>query len=574
MFDLARDVRRLGLPTLVLVLLFIVPAIAAGDAPKFVNAPLIVANPNRAAPLVALVRFTADKPVRTTLDISDGSWNRSLVFRENQNPSIGLPIIGMHPGRPVSVKVTITDKDGNATAAPRVLEFTAPPLPGGRLDFPPFQVNKAEPSRMEPGFTLLSVRRELHTKTIWRTQAEDRFMRRFGLLVVLDNAGQVVWYYQSDSRIAGVDQLLNGNILFNLQDFRSVEIDLLGNVVQEYYARYRPEGPQPGAVALEAQTLHHQPRQMPNGNFLIFSANARKIENYYTNEFDPTAPRKAQMVVGDKILEVDSKTGKEIWSWNTFDHLDPYRIGYQVLDVYWHTRGFPNHADWTHGNGLEYDPRDDSVIASFRLQDAIVKIDRKSGRIKWILGEDTDWGPLADRVLKPVGESFRLPYHSHNPVISAAGTLVLFDNGIFGSRPFSKFKQPNETFSRGVEYEIDEKAMTARQIWQSADKLDENSCNSWAMGDAARLPKTNNMLVVHSMCIAMRPGLSLNENEPGKDFTGLFPDQGPRVQEFTRTTPTEIVYDVRIRDPEDVISWQIFGGFRTPDLYPPGMLQK
>lgn len=558
-------------------LLLAVVAAAAGAAqaapPRFTKAPLIVANPNQAVPLAALVRFSTDKPVRATLDVTDGSWTRRLSFTEGQNTTAGLPIIGMRPGQRIAVSVTITDAEGASITSPTKLEFVAPALPADRFQFPPIQVYKAEPARMEPGYTILSVRRENFTKTTWRTQVQERFARRFGLLVMLNNAGEVIWYYKSDSRIAGVERLHNGNILFNLQDFRSVEIDLLGNIVREYYARDRPEGPQPGAVPLEAQTLHHQPREMPNGNFLIFSANARKIDNYYSSEFDPNAPRKTQMVVGDRILEVDRKTGKEIWSWNTFDHLDPFRIGYQLLDVYWHTRGFPNHADWTHGNGLAYDPRDDSVIASFRLQDAIMKIDRKSGRIKWILGEDSDWGPLADKVLKPVGEPFRWPYHAHNPVVSPAGTLVVFDNGVFGARPFAKFKAPNEVYSRGVEYDIDEKAMTVRQLWQSADKLDEDSCNSWAMGDAARLPQSGNMLVIYAMCVAMRPGTSLNENDPGKDYIGFFPGSGPRVQEFTRTTPTEVLYDVRMRDPDDLIEWNVFGGQRIPDLYPPGMLK-
>ena len=59
-------------------------------------------------------------------------------------------------------------------------------------------------------------------------------------------------------------------------------------------------------------------------------------------------------------------SGEVVWRWDSFDHLDPYRIGYDALDAYWHVRGFPGAADWTHGNGVTYDARDDSVLVSLR----------------------------------------------------------------------------------------------------------------------------------------------------------------------------------------------------------------
>ncbi len=565
--------RAFGMATAIAIAFGASAASAVDEPLRFLTQPLVVANPNRSVPLAALVRFTASEPVRTTLEISDGGRQWQVTFNDRQDSAKGLPILGMRANRRHWIKVSISYGDGNTVRGPRTLEYATPPLPNGRVDWPPIQVYKSEPSRMEPGYTLVSLRRELHTKTTWRTQVQDRFTTGFGLLLILDSAGEVVWHYQSDSRVAGVDRLANGNIFFNLQDFRSVEIDMLGNVVSEYYARGRPQGPQPGAVPLEAQTLHHQPHEMPNGNLLIFSANAREVKSFYTSEYDPSSPRRTQMVVGDRVLEVDRRSGKEIWSWNTFDHLDVYRVGYEFLGPYWHTRGFPNHADWTHGNGLDYDARDDSVLVSLRLQDAILKFDRKTGGIKWILGEPTDWGKLASKVLKPIGEGFRWPYHMHNPRLSYAGTVVVFDNGTYGARPFRKFKEPHEVFTRGVEYEVDEKAMTVRQVWASEDRPHEDSCHAWAMGDAHRLPKTDNMLLIYSLCIDMRPGTTLNEFDTDKPFNQLFPGQGPRIREYTRASPAEILFDVRFRDPEDLISWAAYGGLRTPSLYPASMLE-
>ena len=97
-------------------------------------------------------------------------------------------------------------------------------------------------------------------------------------------------------------RLRNGNLFYHHVDFRSVEIDLCGNVVRSFYADKRSFGPadDPAAIPVDAQSLHHQPREMPNGNYLALTANAREIENHYTSETDPDTARK---VVGDKIVE-------------------------------------------------------------------------------------------------------------------------------------------------------------------------------------------------------------------------------------------------------------------------------
>ena len=155
------------------------------------------------------------------------------------------------------------------------------------------------------------------------------------------------------SRIAGVHRLTSGNLFYHHVDFRSVEIDMCGKTIRTFYADKRPFGPvdEPDAIGIDAQSLHHQPHQMPNGNYLALTATAREIENYYTSETDPDAPRKTQSVVGDKIVECTPE-GEIIWEWNTFDHLDIWRYGYLLMEVYWHTRGFPEHLDWTHGNGV------------------------------------------------------------------------------------------------------------------------------------------------------------------------------------------------------------------------------
>lgn len=538
------------------------------NALEFTTSPTIEQNPNPQVPLVAVLYFETDEAVTTTVRVSDFDGDRILEFGASDNPAAGLPILGLKPGRRHRIDTVIENASGDTLKA-ESLHYVTPELPSGMGNFPPITVLVSEPEKMEPGITFLSVRRRVPGRSHWITPKQRKYQTTWGVIVAVDAKGEVVWYYESDTRIAGIDRLSNGNLLFHLTDFRTKEVDLLGNTVTEWYAADRPTGPPNNSSAIPikgAQTLHHQPLETPMGTFMSFSANARQIENYYSSEFDEHAPRKTAMVMGDDIIEFD-RDGNELWRWSTWDHLDPFRIGYEMTEAYWFVRGFPDHLDWTHGNGLEYDPRDDSVIINLRIQDALIKIDRKSGEIVWILGEPTGWSEkLQKKLLKPVGQPFEWHYHAHNPRLTESGTIVLFDNGKYRARPFLEFLAPEDTYSRTVEYEVDEKKMTVRQVWASYDSVTDDNCNSYAMGDAHWLPETGNIFVVNSICDYRVKGQTHDEF----DYSARHPGdlaQWSRIREYSGPDNKEVVFEIEIRDPHDILQWQTFGGFRTPDLY-------
>jgi hypothetical protein len=467
--------------------------------------------------------------------------------------------------------VTAIAPDGSEeTAAP--LRFTTPGLPTDSRDWPTINVRTSDAARVEPGYVFASIRRRGFGRGQRLTPAERRFTERYGLIVAFDADGRVVWYYRSQNRIAGIERLRNGNILFHTEDFRAVEIDMLGNVVRQFYPERRQGEAIPGAVpVLGIQTLHHQPLELPNGHFLAFSANARRIQNYYTSETDASAPRTEQTVMGDTIVEFDGDGGV-VWSWNAFDHLDVNRIGYQLLDTYWWPRGFPGALDWTHGNGMSYDERHDAVVFYLKHQDAVFSVDRRTGAIRWIFGDPSGWSPdLARRVLRPVGQ-FRWPYHGHNPRLTEAGTIVMYDNGNWGARPFTGVEPvpPERAFSRAVEYRIDERNGTVREIWASASERSHDTCLASGMGDVHRLPRTANILV-------FEPGgcYDNNSTEPltynANDFSLRHVSElysVPRIREYARGNDPGVVWEITLTDRYEVLNWQIYGGFKTPTLSP------
>ena len=317
----------------------------------FTEAVGIVPNPNPAVPLAAVLRFAANRPVQTTIRVSDGTHEWELEYEESQKPEAGLPVVGMRPDRRHEIRVAIRDADGNEAASASVLEHTTPPLPTEPTEFPPIQVTVKNAGRMEPGITVFSPRRAV--------VGDLKASASFGMLAAIDADGEVVWYYRTDSRISDLQRLSNGNFMYITQDYRLVEIDLLGNVVSQWYATGRPLGPTDG-TPVETLAFHHEVDELPSGNLVILGVENRPIDNYYTSEIDEKAPRKTQNVMGDQIIEFQ-RNGTETWRWQAFDNLDPLFIGYGNFSGYWVRRGFPDTVDWTHANGLLYDDADGSV---------------------------------------------------------------------------------------------------------------------------------------------------------------------------------------------------------------------
>lgn len=531
-------------------------------AAEFAVAPTLAPNPNPEVPLAAIVHFTPSSAVTTRVTISTGKRSWSVDFGADSDPSKGLPLIGFYPGQRHSVLVEIRDGTGKVTKAATPLEFLAPSLPADAAEFPPIRVKKADAGQMEPGWTLLSIRRQRRGGGGGGGRAggagrggaaagptgEPVFATGYGLILALDEQGDVRWFYRSANRTAGVHRLRNGNIAFVTNDHRLVEVDLLGNVKGDWYAAHRPQGPGT-STPVDTLTIHHSFEELPNGNFLIVSGELREIDNYYTSETDRDAPRKRQKVMGDQVVEFD-RQGKVVWRWSAFDHLDLMRLGFLTINQYWVIRGFPDTLDWTHGNGVFHDERDDSVLFNSRQQSSVIKIERPSGRIVWIFGEPGGWAERFKPLLFQREGVSEWPWHHHAPSITPRGTLMVFNNGLYQTRPFEQAEPQTDHVSGALEYALDSKTRTAKLVW-SSDTQGPDALTTFAMGDASLLPKTGNVMVVYGS------GVRIEDRLPASG-----------VREFKHTHPAQSVFDVVLADetPEPGVIWVAFGGDRIGRL--------
>ncbi|MFM9898844.1 aryl-sulfate sulfotransferase [Sphingorhabdus sp.] len=543
---------------------------AASPVPVIVVQPAIVANSNPAVPLAAVVTLQARNAIAVDVSVQerlagrpDRSWR--VLAPVASDGSVSLPIVGFRHSSDLTVTIALRSARGTSTPLSNKLTYHAPPVPDVGLSWPKIETVEIDRGRVEPGITFVSVRRNFLERGSLMTPRQRDFQRKFGLIIALNEDGEVVWYYRSLQRIAGIQSMPDGRILMTLADQRTRIIDVLGNVQREYVAGQSPDrDPSSAAIPIEGiQSIHHEPYLTKRGTFIAMSANARRIDNYYTSVTDANAPRKPQMVMGDAIIEYD-ELGKILWKWDSFDHLDPMRIHFHLFQPYWMTRGFPGHLDWTHGNGVSYDEKNGTIIASLKQMDAIIGISRKTGQIKWIYGNPTGWsGDLAAKVLKPKGRFVRYPFSPHHPHVDGPGLMTYYDNGMFQAFPFTG-KAPvaqHMNFSRAARIRIDEKAMTFEEIWTSEAQKTEGSCYNWAMGEAETLPITGNALLIRANCTPPDPTVSdFNEFDLSKRFVDeTYGDAF--IDQYTNDHSAKRVARYRFSNPDQIISWTLYGGF-------------
>jgi len=208
----------------------------------------------------------------------------------------------------------------------------------------------------------------------------------------------------------------------------------------------------------------------------------------------------------DHVLEYDRNTNKVSKFWDLAENLDLDRIVFN-----------PDYtpdpeADWFHINSIAYDTKEESIVASGRTQ-GVLKVDQENN-LKWILAPHARWGragrfgegfDITDYLLTAVDsmgnpfpkeiqhglagtDEFEWFTGQHSLNILENGNILLFDNGM--SRDFI----PVPTYSRAVEYEIDEENMTVRQVWQYGKERGFD-LHSLITSNVDVLSETNNRLI-------------------------------------------------------------------------------
>lgn len=517
------------------------PDAAIGDAAADARGPLalvedpeLILDPTGTTPLAARLTLVSNTPSTVTVEVNggdEGPW--SLGFDEPAAAHV-LPLLGFRADTSYQLTVTLTGADDSSD----ILELAGPlllvtdPLPDR---FPELVVQTSVPARMEPGLNLFDV-------------TGPRYY-----IVIVDAAGEVVWFQTLPAPAAEVRQLDNGNLLY-LASGTIVESDLLGNAVRRY--RVIAPGGNPGdAIAVEdpGGGFHHDVHPTPMGTLISIGTERTEVEGFHLSETDPDLLGTAE-VTDDTIVEFDAE-GTVVNRWALLDILDPGRIGYGSLS---------GQNDWAHSNAVIYDPLADLVIVSARHQDAVFAFRRDTGALVWILAPHASWSEaFQPYLLEPIGAPFEWSYHQHAPQLTPDGTLMLFDNGNFRASPFDGTTPMTaaESYSRAVEYRIDTGAMTVEQVWEYGASIDPRLYADF-ISDADHLPQTGNVWITFG-------GLQAVGDVPNADL-GLGHLQAQLI-EVARDAPDEVVFqlDVFSHRADVAGGWRVYRADRIPGLYRP-----
>ncbi len=385
-----------------------------------------------------------------------------------EDGEVGIPVLGLYPGVDNEVEFELLTDTRAFTGSARI---PAAPVPFTATE--EVSVDLPDPDAVAPGWIHINNR-------------------------VYDNRGRLRWVADgTQGRITNMRE--SGLIITWNIDERTV----MGKLV---YGRE--------AILPEPFYVHHDSIEIPNGD-LIACAGNNETEILHG---DGTA----EISKSDTVLELDAETSEIVNRWDLREFLD--------VDRY--TLASPR-PDWAHMNTVAYDALDDSIIVSNRYQ-GVLKMTRNGRQgdaanqgkaLVWILAPHLDWGmagwngggeidpndylltavdsdgePYAAEVQDnlaapdPARDPFHWPVGQHGLRIihreEGIVHLMMFDN--FASTIFDGPGTTNNALKRDtsndrgrysllVVYEIDEAAMTVRQIWSWGED-DPDLFGSFASG--------------------------------------------------------------------------------------------
>lgn len=478
----------------------------------------VIMNPYDIAPLTAVIKdggYTLRDASVRIVPKKDGQEIKYKVDNAHLNTHGGIPIFGLYPDYVNTVEVEYTKiYKGEEKKIKESYEMYASPIYGEAsgvkgqkgVFFDKIEVIKAPSDKFKNRLYLvnnLQTKTGKGTKIIWNNPVGGALEWNYDpQIFVLDTKGEVRWYLLP-TRIYNIKSAFDAGVMMGFKQ------NLDGALTWGYgqnYVKYDIVGRRIFNRELPAgyNDMSHSIDNSPSGHLFIRAAKSNLKRHDGKNV----------RTVRDVIVEVD-ENGNAVDDWRLYEILDPYRdVVLKVLDQgavclnidatqaaktlsadelsaldahdqFGDIVGSGPGRNWAHVNSVDHDTEDDSIIISSRHQDAIIKIGRDK-EVKWILGASAGWkDKYKDKLLHPVDAKGNKINCSENGVCNgnfdftwtqhtafkidskSKGDIIYvsaFDNG--DSRGMEQPAMPTMKYSRAVIYKIDQKKMTAEQIWE------------------------------------------------------------------------------------------------------------
>ncbi len=467
-----------------------------------------------ANPLVAQYTITPPAPATVVVEFGPDllyAFRTSAQVSTSTGAAVTVLVAGMTQNTPYHMRAIVTYADGTQQFDNDHV-FQTGTIPPQRI--PTMKVTTANGSAPAPGVELMSL-------TIGNANQL--------LALATDPSGNVIWYYDYDPAL-GIPQpiklLPNGHMLMVLYLQGAPggtvrEIDLAGNVVNQFDYNALSQKLHNAGYNLQVFSIDHDFVLLPNGHLLLILSDTRTFTDL------PGYPGQT-VVTGNAIVDLDSNYNP-VWVWDAFDHLDVNR----------HPMSFP---DWTHANALVYSQDDGNLLISLRHQSWVLKIDYQNGNgpgdILWKLGYQGDFTLDSN-----LDSDWFFAQHDANivsPNSAGAFQLAMFDNGdtrpVDASGTVCASLVPPSCYSTAATFTVNESARTASRFWSFTTPY------SWWGGATRVLPNSN---------------VFVDETAPADlNLTGA------RVLELTQTPNPAIVWQLEIDGQNS------YRTIHLPSLYP------
>ena len=437
--------------------------------------PNVILDPYKSSPLTALILFETNDNVAPKVTVKGKDKNTTLTHTFNKSKKHYLSIYGLYAN--YNNEVIIEYKNIKKT-----INIQTSKLPD---DFILPTSVKADKNKLDNDFYFFTPSSK-------------------GYSCAYDVNGDVRWYLTNyalwdNSKISNGHILVSTERLVNSPYYMTglYEIDMLGKIYKEYSL--------PGGY-------HHDYYEMPNGNLLIAS-----------NDFNNEAG-----TVEDYIVEVDYNTGNIVKSFDLKDILNMNDGQSENWTAY----------DWFHNNSVWYDEKTNSITLSGRHQDAVINIDYDTGKLKWIIGDPTNWSKEYQKYFfKPVGNNFEWQYSQHAAMITKEGYVFLFDNGNNKSKIKDNYVEAKDSYSRGVMYKINTDKMTIEQIFEYG-KERKSEFYSPYISDVDYLDK--NHYIIHS------GGIVSVDGKPSNQPAGLTKGNVKLTSDTVELLNDKVIFEIKL----------------------------
>jgi hypothetical protein len=229
----------------------------------------------------------------------------------------------------------------------------------------------------------------------------------------------------------------------------------------------------------------HEFHILPNGHYLLIAW--EEIMMDLSKIFPNASP--SSKVIATVYQELDANKNV-VFQWRSLDHLSlselaPYILGANTFDQARGNSGFPDF--------------DGNFIFSFPSTNEVMKVNRTTGEVMWRLGGRQNQFTFINEHEENAPNYFSWQHFAHR---LNNGNILMFDNGIF----------KNPSYSRAVEYKLDEVNKTCELVWEYRHDPDI-VCN---FGGGAQRLKNGNTLISWGM-VGSKVARTATEVTPNKE---------------------------------------------------------